>query len=57
MEDLVAEAEMNFVPGYKEIIEEVLAARTRWSEFASRSGVGGGTVAKIAAEIVEFRPL
>ncbi len=57
MEDLVAEAEMNFVPGYKEIIEEVLAARTRWSEFASRSGVGGGTVAKIAAEIVEFRPI
>ncbi len=57
MKDLVAEAEINFVPGYKEIIEDVLAATTRWSEFATTSGVGGDNISKIADEMAKFRPL
>ena len=56
MDDLVAEAEKHFIPGYRKIIEQVLAATERWSEFASISGVSAETTAKIAAEITQFRP-
>ena len=56
MDDLVAEAEMHFIPGYREIIKEVLEATTLWSEFAAKSGVGIESIAKIAAEMLRFRP-
>jgi len=39
------------VPGYKEIIREVLVAVSRWPEFAEDAGVSAGVAAAITADL------
>lgn len=55
-EDLELVGDRFAVPGYRDAIDEVLAAVDRWPEFAERAGVPGKTSAAIAEEHARYRP-
>jgi serine/threonine-protein kinase HipA len=55
--DLYAVGERHEVPGYKNVVREVIAAVERWPEFAEASELDEVTTEAVMSDITKFRPL
>ena len=54
--DLHAVGERHNVPGYKQIVREVLAAVDRWPTFAATAEVPPEVSQRVGADLTAFRP-
>jgi serine/threonine-protein kinase HipA len=54
--DLHAVGDRNDVPGYRNIVREVLATMDEWTTFAEAAELDEATTASVAADIRRFRP-
>lgn len=56
-DDLYQLGDLFGVPGYRNLVKEVLAAVERWPEFAEEAGVGAEHIARVGDDIAAARPL
>jgi serine/threonine-protein kinase HipA len=57
LEDLYAVGDRHEVPGFKQVVRDVIEAVERWTEFADDAGVDEATRRAIALDLERFSPL